>query len=155
MMTRLKTWYLALSMREQRLVLAMVLIAIPILFWLLVWRPLSAAHDDALERYRLSLDRHGRIAAMAGVEDGGVPAPVIDGSLAAYLVDHAATRGLSITRQEDIGAGRAQVAIETVAPAEIAGWVAALEESGLQLQAMRMSPAGEKLVSFEATVEVR
>lgn len=150
-MSALKTWFATRSRREQRLLILMAAIAFPVLFWLLVLRPLDAAHDEALERYRLALDRNGRIAAMTGVAQSDIAPPVIDTSLATFLTDHAAQRVLALASATERDGGRADVSLEAVAPAMVAQWIAALEQDGLRIEALRLSPASEG-VDVEASV---
>lgn len=153
-MSALKSWFASRSLREQRLLIVMGVIALPILFWLLVLRPLEAAHDGALERYRLALDRNGRIAAMTGTAQSDIPAPVIDGSVAAFLTDHAAQRGLTLASATDTGSMTADVAVEDVSPSEVARWIAALEQDGLHVDRLRLEPSSQG-VSVNASVGAR
>lgn len=152
MIDTLKARFLALSTREQRLVLAMIAIAVPVLVWLLVWRPLSSAHDDALDRYRVALDRHGRIAAMTGVEVADARPPVVDGSLATFLLDHAAERGMTLTANQDVAPGRATVTLSTASPADAARWLSALEADGLRIEALQMTPGTDGSAETTATI---
>lgn len=152
-MEKLRSWYFGLSLRERRLVLLMIAVAVPVLLWLAVWRPVAAAHDTALENYRMALDRNGRIAAMTGVTEGDErPAPVIDGSLAAWLLNHASERGLVLARQEDLSDARAEVEMGAAGPADIARWLGALEAEGLRIENVRLGPSPNGGVAMTATV---
>ena len=152
-MEALRAWYFGLSLRERRLVLLMIAVAIPVLLWLAVWRPVAAAHDAALENYRMALDRNGRIAAMTGVTAGEErPAPVIDGSLAAWLLDHATGEGLVLARQEDLSATRAEVELGAAGPADVARWLGTLEREGLRIENVRLAPSPNGGVTMVATI---
>lgn len=151
----LKAWFASLSQREQRLIALMGAIAVPVLLWLAVWRPLSNAHEAALDDYRLALDRHGRIAAMTGNPAGEVPpAPVIDGSLASWLLAHASERGMVLASQEDVAANRADVTLGTASASEAARWLTALEAEGLRVEAIELTPSANGGVDMSATIGV-
>lgn len=143
MTSALKTWFATRSPRERRLLILMGIIALPILFWLLLLRPLDAAHDEALDRYRLALDRNGRIAAMTGIDQSDIAPPVIDGSIATFLTDHAAQRGVTLSSATDTSGATAEIAIETISAGEFARWVDALEQDGLHLETLRLSPSSD------------
>ena len=152
-MDKLRAWYFGLSLRERRLVLLMIAVAVPVLLWLAVWRPVAAAHDEALDRYRMALDRNGRIAAMTGVAAGEQrPAPVIDGSLAAWLLAHATEQGLVLARNEDLSDVRAEVEMGAAGAADIARWLGALEAEGLRIENVRLAPSPNGGVAMTATV---
>lgn len=149
----LRNWFAGLSPRERRLVLLMIALAIPVLLWLAVWRPVAAAHGEALENYRMALDRNGRIAAMTGMVAGDdQPAPVIDGSLATWLLDHATQQGLALSRQSDLSETRAEIEMNAATPADAARWLGALEVEGLRIENFRFSPSPEGGVQMTATI---
>ena len=154
-MGALKNWFARLSLREKRLVLLMFAVALPVLLWLAVWRPLSAEYDEALEDYRLALDRNGRIAAMTGNPAGEIPpAPVIDGALSEWLLTHAAEHELVLARTEDVSSDRAEVAMGAASPAEAARWLTALEAEGLRIEALELTPTANGGIDMIATIGV-
>lgn len=152
-MDRLRAWYFGLSLRERRLALLMVAVAVPVLLWLAVWRPVAAAHDAALDNYRMALDRNGRIAAMTGVTAGEErPAPVVDGSLASWLLNHATEQGLVLARQEDTSDMRAEVEMGAATSSDVARWLGALEAEGLRIENVQLAPSSNGGVAMTAIV---
>ena len=155
-MERVRSWFGGLSAREKRLVLLMIAIAVPVLIWLALWRPVAAAHDEALGGYRMALDRNGRIAAMTGLTAGEErPAPVVDGSLAAWLLDHATAQGLVLARQEDLSDTRAEVELGAAGASDVARWLSALEAEGLRIEQVRLGPSPNGGVAMTAIIGSR
>jgi general secretion pathway protein M len=63
----LAQWWQALSRREQRLLAVMLVLAAPILFWLLVLRPLAEAQADAGARLAQARQGLAQVQAAAPV----------------------------------------------------------------------------------------
>jgi general secretion pathway protein M len=151
MIVALRHWYSGRSLREQRLILAMLAIALPLLAWLLIVAPLSRAYDDALERHLAAVDRNGRVRALAGggtESRTGAPA----GDLALLVTDSAGRAGLTLDSNSPAGAHAVTVAVAQASPTAVTQWLSSVEGHGLRLDNLRIVPAGPGGVSLTAQV---
>ena len=117
MIVRLRDWYLARTVREQRLLQLMAALAVPLLIWLVLVMPLGNAYDDALRRQLEAVDRNGRVKALAARASAGgarVPAAVPD--LALFIADSARQRGITAEVQAGSAPGSAVITIASSSP---------------------------------------
>ena len=152
-MTALASWFRGRSLREQRMLLAMLAVAVPVLLWLLVWRPVNNALEEARERHAEAIERHGRVLATARAlkqERRPVAAPA--GDLAGYVGQAAANAGLSLTGASAQGPDRAAVTIASGDPRAMTGWLRGFEQQGLVVQELRITPAADGSASLTAVV---
>lgn len=149
MIVRVTEWYAARSTREQRLILLMLVIALPLLAWLLVVQPLGRAYDAALDRHLESVDRNGRVRALAeGARSGSsAPAAAAGQDLGMLVTESAGRAGLTIAANESAGAGSAKVTIAQAPSAAAMQWLRELESGGVRIEELRMAPADQGLVS--------
>lgn len=143
-------WWTARSPRERVMLLVMLAIAIPILGWLLVARPLADARADARADYLLALDRHAQVSAMTVVtiHDGqGIGMPLTD-----FLAAGAGQRGFTLTVNSLEAPGRARIAISQASGQALLGWLAELEAAGLVLTQLQMVPGEAGGMSLSATI---
>jgi general secretion pathway protein M len=151
MIPRLIAWYSVRSQREQRLVLVMAAIGIPLLAWLLFVLPLSRAYENALDRHLESVDRNGRVRALAGSGNANrVSAPA--GDLALAVTDSAARAGLTLDSNAPSGPDSVAVAVAQASPTAVMQWLSGMEARGLQLNDLRIVPAGPGGVSVSVRV---
>lgn len=155
MIVRVTLWYGGRSTREQRLILLMLVIALPLLAWLLVVQPLGRAYDAALDRHLQSVDRNGRVRALAeGARTGVTAAAAAPAQDLGMLVTESAGRaGLAVAANESSGAGLADVTIAQAPAAVAMQWLRELETGGVSIEELRMAPAGQGLVSVSARLE--
>ncbi len=152
MIVMLRQFYGARSKREQRLLLLMAAIVIPLLLWLLLVRPLNAAYDDALQRHLQAVDRNGRVKALAARASGGAPVvPAAVPDLAVFLSDSARQRGIA-AEARSASPGFAAVSIASSAAPGALDWLRGLEVSGYRVSDVRISPTGGGSVAVAATV---
>lgn len=153
MIVRLRHWYLARTARERRLVQVMAAIAIPLLVWLLLVRPLGNLYQDALQQQLEAVDRNGRVKALAErAGDGPATVPAAVPDLALFVIDSARQRGISAEARAGTAPGSAAVSIAS-APAPIAlDWLRGLESQGYVLSDVRVTPAGSGAVAISATL---
>ena len=134
-------WFRARSVREQRLLLLMMAVAVPVLVWLGVWRPLAGALDTARERHAAAVERHGRLLAAAeGLKHARRPAETPGGDLSAYVGEAAANAGLTLASATAQGRDRVAVSITSGDPRAIIGWLRGFEQQGIVVQEARMTP---------------
>lgn len=152
-MTALANWFRARSLREQRLLLVMLAIALPLLLWLLVWQPVKQGLSAAKERHAEAVERHSRVLAAAeslqqARRTDGTPG----GELAAYVGGAAGRSGLTLASADAQGPDRLAVAIAAGDPRAVVGWLRGFEQQGLAVADLRMTPAPDGTVALTATL---
>ena len=153
MIVVVRDWYGQRSAREQRLLLAMLVIAVPLLVWLAVIVPLERAYDRALERQLEAVDRHARILSLAERAKGAParrPAPVVD--LALFLTDNARQAGMTAAPSAAPQPGSSLVTIATASAPAALEWLRQLEASGYVVSDVRIAPAADGSVAVSATI---
>lgn len=156
MIAVVRQWYVGRSTREQRLIAAMLLVALPVMLWLLLARPISIAYDTALARHLDSVDRYGRIAALADLaksEPRLTSAPT--GDLVLRLSDLGRQASLAVQIQPGETTESARISAATAPAPAAAAWLTGLEASGYVLDQVRFTPKGDGTVAIEAMVRVR
>jgi general secretion pathway protein M len=153
MIVTLRDRYLGRSPREQRLLILMTAIAIPLLIWLALVVPLSSAYDRALERHLEAVDRNGRVKLLAdrakGAPDRGAPA---GGDLMLVLTDSARQAGLAAEANAGAVPGSAAVSIASGPPPQVLAWLKQVEAQGYRIADVRLAPAGPGTVTLTATI---
>jgi general secretion pathway protein M len=153
---RVRAWYGARSRREQWLLQLMAAIAIPLLVWLLLVRPLSNAYDNALERHLQAVDRNGRVkalAARASIGETNVPAAASD--LPLFLTGSARQRGMTAEARAGSASGSALITITSGSAPTALEWLRGLEADGYRVNDVRIAPTGGGGVAVTATVSGR
>lgn len=156
-MSSLVLWYRGRSEREQRLLLLMLAVAIPLLLWLLVWRPVTGALDTAWDRHRDAVERHGRVLAAVEAMKGArqpVAAPIA-GEIAALAGESAGRSGLTLSSAAAQGPDRASVSIAAGEPRAMLAWLRGLEAQGIAVEDLRMTPAPDGSVALTAVLARR
>ena len=152
-MSALTAWYRGRSPREQRLLLGMLAVAVPVLLWLAVWRPAERALQVATARHAEAIERQGRVLAAArALKTARAPAETPAGDLAAYLGQAAGRSGIALASATAQGPDRASVAIAGGDPRAMAGWLRGLEQQGIVVQQLRMTSTPEGAVAMSATL---
>lgn len=154
MIVAVRQWYSGLSPREQRLIAAMLLVALPVLAWLLLVRPISNAYDTALTRHLESVDRRGRIAALVDLAKSQPKVtPAAGGDLVLQLSDQSRQAGLTVDVQPGAAAGTARLSATSASASAMAAWLTRLETAGYTLEQLRFTPKGDGTVAVEASVK--
>lgn len=146
----MRDWWLQRSRREQILLQVMALIALPIIAYFLLIKPLLEWEERARADYLVALDRQGRVAAMVGGPDGA--ADGYDGSLALLVGNSAEEIGLQLDSNVEEGPDRLRIAVEEASGSAALAWIDRLESSGLSVEALQITPTGSGNVSIEATL---
>lgn len=144
-------FYSSRSLREKRLLMAMIAILVPLLIYFLLVVPLSNAYRNALQQHLDAVDRHGRVSALAARSAGGraAVAPTVP-DLSLYLIDSARQNGIEASSQGS--ANNASVQVQYSAAGSLFAWIGSLETAGFAIDSVRISPAGEGMVSGTFTV---
>ena len=154
MIADLERWWRALSRREQALVGTAAALALLVLAWL-VARGVVGALDAQADRHRDAVARAARIEAKAALLAAAPAAlraaPV--GALDQWLAQSAADSGLALDRNDPRGERAASIAIASARAPGLVGWLAALEDQGLVLDRVSITPGTDG--SAALTAEVR
>lgn len=153
MILTVRHWYGSRSVRERRLILLMLAIAVPLLAWLLIVMPLSNAYDSALERHVEAVDRNGRVRALADPVRiaGPVVAPTAGGADLALVVTEAATQaGLTLDSNSAAGPDAVTIGIAQARPMAAVQWLRDFELRGIRVEDLRMTPAADGTVALSA-----
>jgi general secretion pathway protein M len=148
MMGSLEAWYLGRARREQLLLVLMVAIALPILAWLVVVRPLTRAYDDALERHIEAVDRHGRVAALTEASPDAAAPSRFGGDLAQLVTQVAGANGITLERVSPAGRDSVDVAAIGASGAAYTRWLQQFDRQGLRVEQMTLAPQPDGTVNL-------
>lgn len=151
-MTTIRTWFEGRTQREQRMVLAMALIALPLLIYLLLVVPLERAYKAALQDELAAVDRNGRVKAMADRMAAGSKAAPAVADLSLFLIDNARGGGLTVSAERGAEPALSTVRIDPTSAPAIFGWIRGLENQGYRIDSMRITPGTGGQVGAELVV---
>ena len=149
----MSAWWASRSARERWLVGVMLALAVLLLGWLLIARPLS----DALDAAKM---RHGDAAvalaeARARSRPAGAAGPPASGPVDAIAMRTAAAAGFPGARVAGQGPGRALVNLDAARPQALFAWVAQMEQQGLVIERLRVAANQDRTVSAELSLGAR
>ncbi|WP_439532479.1 type II secretion system protein GspM [Polymorphobacter sp.] len=151
----LTIWWQRLSRRERRLVLAMLAVALPVLLWLAVLRPLGAAREAALLRLETASRAQADVTA-AGAAIRAAEARAGQGGGEAALTERVrqavAAAGLASESLEQDGNGQVTLRIAAARAPVLLGLAATLEAGGMIVQTLSISRNDDTTVSARLTV---
>ena len=152
MIVVVRKWFSSRSLREQRLLIAMTVIASLLLLWLVVVRPLNLAYAAALERHLAAIDRNGQVKAMAEANTGrAAPTANVGGAdITLVLAERAAQSGLVLASNNATGPNDASISIATASAIAASQWLARLEQDGFEVRDVAMTPAADNKVAVTA-----
>jgi general secretion pathway protein M len=153
---KVREWYSARTKREQQLLLLMAGLAIPVLAWLIVM-VMNGAYDKALQRHLEAVDRHGRILALAdtlkGSPAGATAEPQAD--LQVTVTEAAGQAGQTLQSANASGPNSIDIAITGTTAPLAAQWLHDLQQRGIFVEQLRMSPQPDGTLSLSATLTRR
>lgn len=158
MIDRLKQYWRLRSVREQRLLLAMLALFAITFVWLGLVRPLGDRLAAARERHAQAVlalaAARGQADAIASLQRGPAPPP---GMAVGQIVQRAAAdAGFTAAMVTPDGLVRAAVAIPAVRPQAFFGWVAELERRyGLVIDRMNVRTNSDATLGVDLTVRSR
>ena len=147
------TWWSERSRREQWLIQVMLGLAVIVLGWLLVVRPLADSLAAAKARHDAAVVALGE--ARARRTPGASPVAPAAGPVDALVARTANEAGFTNARITSQGSARASVAVESARPQVLFGWVARLEQSGLVVERLVARVNGDRTIGAELTLRER
>jgi general secretion pathway protein M len=142
-------WWAARTGRERTLLLLLAALALPILVWLAVVRPLAIARETAEARLSAAAASYadtamaaaelGRVRKAAGALSGPLPTPK-DAAEAAGFPVKAASGG--------------ELILEAVRPKAFFAWAAQMEGKGLTIETLQASPNPDRTLRIEIRFRV-
>lgn len=157
MIDRLKTLWLARSVRERWLLGVMLALVALVLVWLAVLRPLSDMLSAARERHGEAVaalaEARTQAAAIAALERArpATQAGPIDSAVAAA----ASAAGFQLSGLQPQGPGRVSLAIAAAKPQALFGWIAALEAQGYIVQSLSVTSNPDRTLSAQIALRTR
>ena len=150
-------WYMGRTVRERWLIALMLAIAVPLLCYVGIYRPLTQAIERAEQRHDAAVQQHGlilaRLAQLDQAQRPGVPAPPAGSApLSLRVTEAAALAGVSLSGNEPRGAGSALITLAPSAPTAALGWLRQLEEQGIIVRELTITPQPDGQVVTTATL---
>lgn len=157
MTASIKRWFAALSLREKRLVLAAVALAIVTLFWFGLVRPVSDGLADARVRHSTAVQRLAEIESQiesVKIMQRTRPAP-ISAPLETVVRERAAEAGFALATVSPQPNNGLQIAIAAARPAAFFAWVADLEASGILVESLSTSDNADQTISATVVLKIQ
>lgn len=154
-MTALRTWFAGRSLRERRLILVMLGLAVLALVWGGIIRPVRDGLSSTRERYADAVVRLGETEAQVdAIRAAGRRVP-LTGSPADALRAQAEAAGFVLASLDEQSAGRIHATIQAARPAALSRWLARLEAGGLLIESATWRDNGDGSVGVDFTVRAR
>ncbi len=157
MTASIKVWFAALSLREKRLVLAAVALAIITLFWFGLVRPVSDGLVDARVRHSTAVQRLAEIESQiesVKIMQRSRPAP-IGAPLETAVRERAAEAGFALANVSPQPNNGLQIAITAARPAAFFAWIADLEASGILVESLSTSDNADQTISVTLVLKIQ
>ena len=156
-MTGLRAWFLSRSLRERRLILAMLALAALTLVWGGIIRPLGDALSAARERHA---DAVVRLATTEAAVDtlrriGARRTRPLTGTLPDVVRAAANEAGFALASLDQQAPGRVHVGIQSARAGVLVGWLARLERAGVLVDNARLTDNGDRTVGVDLTLKER
>ena len=147
-------WWSARTVRERRLLTAMMALLLLVFVWLLVIRPLMDARAAADQRLNAAVTELARAraeaaakVAPAGASSAPVPLPV-DG----FLMQSGGEQGFTNLSVVADGATRATISMANARPQAFFGWIGQLEARGLVVDSLSARANADQSVAVDAVL---
>lgn len=156
-MNALRLWFSGRSLRERRLILVAGALALLVLAWAVVIRPLGDALSDAQAREADAVLRLGGAqAAVDAIRAGQANrAASPTGALADIVRTSADQAGFALASLDPAGANRVRVGIASAKGGALIGWLARLERDGVLVDAAQLTDHGDHTLGVDLTLKAR
>lgn len=146
-------WWAGRSQRERTLILAMLALALPVLAWLLVLRPIELALETARDEHWAATTRLIQVRSDAGLlKSAAVSANETAQAIAARS---ASAAGFVPSRLDPTPDGKAMLSLPSAKPAALARWLNALDREGVFVETISVRPNTDSTVAVEAVLRAR
>ena len=158
MKARFLDWWQGRSRREQRLLLALAVVAAVVLGCLLVLRPLDQALADAKDRHNeaaiLLSETRARADAVAALQSKRLPA--LSAPLATVVSQAATEAGFTIGRLDGGADGGATLVLAAARPQALFAWLAEMERRPpIRVSQLTASTNTDQTLSVQVTFLAR
>ena len=147
------SWWTERSRREQWLIQVMLALALLVLGWILIVRPLGDSLDAAKTRHAAAVVALGE--ARARTLPAASPGAPAAGAVDALLARSANEAGFANARITSQGAERASVALDAARPQVLFGWIARLEQAGLVVERLTARTNSDRTLAAELSLRKR
>lgn len=154
MIAAVRTWFNGRTLRERRMLLAMLAMIVFTLIWFAVLLPISdglsssrTRLNDAVIRLAQTKDQVDAIAALSKDR----PAPIA-GALDDYLRQSAGDTGFALSNVAVQADGRVQLTIPTARAGALFSWLADLERAGVIVASIAITNNGDQTVAAQMTL---
>jgi general secretion pathway protein M len=150
MIDALKSWFMGLNQREQRLVGAAGILAALVVLVFGIIIPALAAIDNAKAAHDEAVERRGRIEALAARATSTKPTneATVVADIDLVVTESASESGFDVLKSAGATPGEISFRIDQARAPALLNWLSALEDKGLQTESLtlRGSPAGVVIV---------
>lgn len=144
-------WFQARSLRERRLILAMLALAAVTIVWAGIILPVRSGLSSSRARYTDAVVRLGE--AQAGLRQVKAVQRRVGPPLAGVLVDairaSAEGAGLTLSTLEPDGADRVRAGVASARAGALTAWIAGLEGSGVLVDSVTVAANGDGTVNAQ------
>lgn len=144
MMEKLATLWAERSRREQWMLGVMLVLLAVVVLWFGIAMPLDRAQHSAREALLAATDRNAAVRAAAKQLKALPRTPVVGGPTTAidqFVGQSAGEAGLTLERAQAQGQDRMDIAIASVRPSALFGWLAQLEAQGIRVETLNARPS--------------
>jgi general secretion pathway protein M len=151
MIAALKAWFDGRTLRERRMLLAMLAMIALTVIWFGVFLPISDGLSSSRTRLNDAVIRLGQAQAERdAIADLAKNRPQpIPGALADYLRQSAGDAGFALSDVEPQTDDRVKIAIPTARPGALFAWLADLEAAGVVVATIDVSNNGDQTVAAQ------
>ncbi|MEM8695334.1 MAG: type II secretion system protein GspM [Pseudomonadota bacterium] len=154
MMDRFGNWWNTRTARERWLFGIAGALAILVLTWLLIVRPIDLLRESAKARHDAAVLALGRVETrLAEIESAAAnPPPSMSGRISDVVQAEAVRVGFNTAQTEPVGTDGVRVVIGAVRPQTFFAWVADVETRiGLDVDALTARPNADETLSVDVT----
>ncbi|OQW48638.1 MAG: hypothetical protein A4S16_05725 [Proteobacteria bacterium SG_bin6] len=156
-MSALRAWLIGLSPRERLLIGVAAALALVVVLWFGILRPVSEGLDAARDR---TFDAATRLAGVRGAVAAVEPlakasAPERGGNLEAVVRERATTAGFVLSTVNPQSDNAVAIAMASARPAALFAWIAELEGQGILVDQLQTTDNGDGTLSVALTLRAR
>lgn len=157
MISRLKTYWIDRSVREQRLLTIMFALLLAVVLWFGIVVPVRNARIEAAERLERAVTISGQVSARAAALRAAIRSapPPLRTSLILTVRTTALEAGFSLSRLEQQDGNHVVISISSAKSPALFAWLAMLARRGIFVERTTLRPNTDATLSFEATLRLR